>query len=107
MKTSLPLTKALLLVILLITAILWTGNITAQSALTNGLNFSNPQLRTANSTNKKAGAVYLFSNVGTGIDATVTIDELANGATLDEVDDNTVGTGYRAAFQPAIRATNI
>lgn len=104
MKTSLLFGKAFLIVIL---SSLLSNNIAAQSVLTDGLSFSNPQLKTAGATDKKAGAVYLFSNVGTGIDATVTIDSLVNGATIDKIDDNSNGTGYKAAFQPEIKSGNL
>lgn len=106
MKTFLPFKKTMLLAVI-ITAISFNQSVIAQSALTNGLNFVNPQLKTASSTDRKVGAVYLFSNVGSGIDATVTIDSLVNGATIDEIDDNANGTGYKAAFQPAIKSGNI
>lgn len=101
MKTFLPFKKTMLLVI---AAISFGQSLMAQSELSNGLNFTNPQLRTASYTNKKVGAVYLFSNVGNGIDATVTVDSLVNGASIDEIDDNSQGTGYREAFQPAIKS---
>jgi len=105
MKTFVPLKKTMLIAV--ITATFFAQSGIAQSALTNGLNFVNPQLRTNPSTDRRVGAVYLFNNVGSGIDATVTVDELANGATIDAIDDNSNNVGYRSAFQPAIRATNI
>lgn len=84
-----------------------SNQVEAQSVLTNGLSFTNPQLITANSTDKKAGAVYLFANVATGVDATLRIDSLVNGATINKIDDNNNGTGYKAAFQPEIKSGNI
>ena len=77
------------------------------SVLANGLSFTNPSLLTGNTTDKKKGAIYLFKNVTTGIDARVTIDSLVNGATIDKFDNNNNGTGYKDAFQPEIVSGNL
>lgn len=69
--------------------------------------FEDPQLQTAPSTDLKAGAMYLFSNVDNNVDAIVSIDSLVNGATINKIDDNSNGTGFKEAFQPAVKAGNI
>ncbi|MGZ5221782.1 MAG: T9SS type A sorting domain-containing protein [Chitinophagaceae bacterium] len=66
-----------------------------------GLVFRNPVLQSG--TNLQQGAVYLFSNVYSGTDATVKIDSLVNGAQVMKIDDNSGGLGYIDAFQPEIR----
>lgn len=60
-----------------------------------------PVLKSGNALKKDA--VYLFSNVFAGIDATVKIDTLVNGAEVMKIDDNSGGLGYIDAFQPEIR----
>jgi hypothetical protein len=74
---------------------------TAQSGLSNGLNFQNPTLVAG--TDNEVGAKYLFSNVDATTDAVVTIDSIVNDAEVNKIDDNSNGTGYREAFQPAIK----
>jgi hypothetical protein len=108
MKTTLLSAKAVLLTLVLSANLLFTVGANAQSVavLTNGLSFTNPQLMTANNTDKKVGAVYLFTNVATGVDATVRVDSLVNGAIINKIDDNSNGTGYKAAFQPEITSGN-
>ncbi|MGC4038272.1 MAG: T9SS type A sorting domain-containing protein [Chitinophagaceae bacterium] len=68
------------------------------------LSFTNPTLQSG--TDLKKGAVYLFKNVTTGINATVTISDLVNGATINKIDDNGGGVGYLNAFQPEIKSGN-
>ena len=70
--------------------------------LSNGLRFENPQLQSG--VDLALGAEYLFSNVSNNTDAIVSIDSLINGATVNKIDDNSNGTGYKEAFQPAIKS---
>lgn len=71
----------------------------------NGLKFENPQLSSGN--DLQVGAKYLFSNIENNIDAVVTIDSLVNGAKINKIDDNSNGTGYKEAFQPAIQSGGV
>ena len=75
------------------------------TVLSDGLKFNNPQLQSG--TDLQAGAKYLFSGVITGVDAVVVIDSLINGAEVTKLDDNSNGTGYKDAFQPAIKSGNV
>ncbi len=50
-------------------------------------------------TDKQIGAVYLFKNVKTGVDATVTIKNITGGVTLNNIDG---ASGYAEALQPVI-----
>ena len=50
-------------------------------------------------TDKQIGAVYLFKNVKTGVDATVTIKDITGGVTLNTIDG---GSGYTEALQPVL-----
>jgi len=59
--------------------------------------FRNPVL--VSGTDKQQGAVYLFSNVKTGVDARVTITFISPGITLDEMDG---ASGYPEALQPTL-----
>jgi hypothetical protein len=80
------------------------ANASAQSVSgANGLVFNNPVLQTASNTNLKKGAIYLFSNVLTNVNATVKIDTLVGGAEVRIIDDNSGGLGYTNAFQPELR----
>jgi hypothetical protein len=99
MKTTLPGKK--LLLSLLMTVIFYA----AYSQTNSGFVFRDPVLKSGNAL--KQGAVYLFSNVYTGIDVTVTISALVNGAQVNKIDDNSGGLGYRDAFQPEIRIPRI
>jgi hypothetical protein len=65
------------------------------------MTFNSPVL--ISGTDGQIGAVYLFSNVTTGIDAHVEILDLVGGAALWEI-DNTTGVGYYDAFQPYVVA---
>lgn len=62
------------------------------------LAFSNPTL--ISGSNGQLGAVYKFPNVCSDVDAWMEIMELAGGATLSSIDNNS--TGYNEAFQPFI-----
>ncbi|MEO5563811.1 MAG: T9SS type A sorting domain-containing protein [Chitinophagaceae bacterium] len=119
MKTFVPFMK---LVCVLLTAVL-SGNVVAQSGpgggsnnnanpsndylLSNGLSFKNPSLETANTTDLKKGAVYLFEDVKAGVDARLKIDSLVNGAKVIKIDDNSNGLGYKDALQPEIQSGNV
>ncbi|MCU0380386.1 MAG: T9SS type A sorting domain-containing protein [Chitinophagaceae bacterium] len=61
--------------------------------------FRNPVLLSG--TNLKVGAKYRFPNVKTGIDGIIEIKDLKNGVTLTQLDG---GSGFDAAFQPAVTA---
>jgi Secretion system C-terminal sorting domain len=50
-------------------------------------------------TDKQIGAVYLFKDVKSGVDATVTIKNITGGVTLNNIDG---GSGYKEALQPVI-----
>ena len=41
------------------------------------------------------------------MDAIVRIDSLVNGAKVNKIDDNSNGTGFKEAFQPAIQSGNV
>ncbi|MGC4037664.1 MAG: T9SS type A sorting domain-containing protein [Chitinophagaceae bacterium] len=71
----------------------------------NGLVFKNPTLNSGKDLEK--GAVYLFKNVTTGTNATVTITDLVNGASVKKIDDNSGGLGYTDAFQPEVQIGKI
>ena len=62
--------------------------------------FANPKLIAG--TDGQIGAVYLFSDVGPGIDAHVEIIDLYGGAELGEIDNT--AQGYYDAFQPYVTA---
>jgi hypothetical protein len=70
---------------------------------TNGLVFKNYSLITANNTNNKKGAIYRFTNVLPGVNATVTVDDIVGGAQLVKIDDNSGGLGYVNSFQPEVK----
>ena len=95
MKTTLPFK-------ILLTLIVALSFYQSHSQVKNtGLVFRNPVLKSGYAL--RQGAVYLFSNVFAGIDATVRIDALVNGAQVNKIDDNSNGLGYIDAFQPEIR----
>jgi hypothetical protein len=105
MKTTVPFLK---MFFMLVSLALVNNQIAAQSELlTNGLSFKNPVLETANNTDKKVGAVYLFEDVAQGIDARLRIDSLINGAKVSKIDDNTSGLGYEDALQPEVQSGNV
>ena len=102
MKTIVPFKKIFVqtLVTVFFIATVSSANSQAISGA-NGLVFKNPTLKSGN--DLKKGAVYLFKNVTTGIDATVTITDLVNGASVKKIDDNSGGLGYTDAFQPEVQ----
>ncbi len=103
MKTNFTSKKALSA----ISAFFITTCLFAQSGssnLTDGLNFQNPQL--ISGTDLQVGAQYRFASVNDTIDAVVIIDSLVNGAKVNKIDDNSNGTGYKTAFQPAVQTGN-
>jgi hypothetical protein len=75
--------------------------------LNSGLKFNNYTLETGSTTSLKKGAIYLFSNVISGVDARLKIEDLVGGAKVTKIDDNTADLGYRDAFQPEIQSGNI
>jgi hypothetical protein len=75
--------------------------------LEDGLSFRNPRLETPANTDLKVGAVYLFEDVITGVDARLKIDTLKNGARVSKLDDNSSGLGYSDALQPEIQSGNV
>lgn len=72
--------------------------------LSNGLKFDNYQL--VNGSDLQLNAEYKFASVNDTTDAIVRIDSLINGAKVNKIDDNSNGTGYKAAFQPAVQNGN-
>jgi len=104
MKTIVPCKKIFLSIMVTAFFITTTSSLDAQlSGSANGLVFKNPTLLTASTTDLKKGAVYLFTNVATGINAKVSIDDLVNGASVKKIDDNSGGLGYLDAFQPEVQ----
>jgi hypothetical protein len=65
------------------------------------MTFNSPVL--ISGTDGQIGAVYLFANVMTGVDAHIEIMDMVGGAALAEI-DNTSGAGYYDAFQPYVVA---
>lgn len=75
------------------------------SAAVSALNFSTaPAL--ISGTALQVNATYRYEGVAPGVDATVHIDSLINGATIAKIDDNTGGLGYTEGFQPEIGTGN-
>jgi len=72
------------------------------ASTTNGLIFQNPS--NYSGTPLQPGSQYLFADIANNTDAVVTLDSLVNGATLESIDDNSNGVGYKPAFQPRIQA---
>jgi hypothetical protein len=79
------------------------------------LSFKNPELKTGKGCTGDGldGAVYIFDNVGWGMDALVTIlGRSSPEVTLSDIDirgpeqDSTDGTGYDNAWQPAVKYAN-
>lgn len=75
---------------------------------------ANPNFAAANGPNSISGSnptspvvndQFRYTNVYTGVDAIVTVVALS-GATISNLDDNTVGTGDETFFQPVISYTN-
>src|SRR3989337_361216 len=61
--------------------------------------FRNPVL--VSGTDRQIGAVYLFSNVKTGVDARLTITNISPGIVVSELDG---ASGYPEALQPTLNA---
>ncbi len=75
------------------------------SAAVSALNFSTtPAL--VSGTALRVNATYKYEGVAPGVDATIHIDSLINGATIAKIDDNTGGLGYIEGFQPEIGTGN-
>ncbi|MEI2740433.1 MAG: hypothetical protein V9F01_16795 [Chitinophagaceae bacterium] len=70
-----------------------------------GLKFDNFQLTSG--TDLQVGAKYIFQNVDNNVDAEISIDSLVNGAKINKIDDNSNGTGYKEAFQPAVQSGGV
>jgi hypothetical protein len=64
------------------------------------MTFRNPVL--ISGVGRQVGAIYRFSNVTTGVDATIQIVALVNGAALSDMDNTT--QGYPDAWQPYVTA---
>ena len=62
--------------------------------------FSNPSLEPNTGADLQPGAVYRFSNVTSGIDALVEIEQFNNDASLEAIDN--AGAGSPDAFQPIL-----
>ena len=62
------------------------------------LAFTNPTLLSGSA--GQVGAIYKFPNVCSNVDAWIEITQLAGGATLSSIDNNS--SGYNEAFQPFI-----
>lgn len=74
----------------------------AQVASSSGLNFQDPVL-VSGTPALQVGGKYRFTAVRPNVDAIVSIDSLINGAEVNKIDDNSNGTGYKEAFQPAVQ----
>lgn len=112
MKTTLPLTKITMKTVCVIAILVITLSANAQSGtgggsnnLSNGLKFENAQL--IGGDDLQLGAEYLFSSVNDTTDAIVKIVSLVNGAKVNKIDDNSNGTGYKSAFQPAVQSGGV
>jgi len=75
------------------------------STAVSALNFSTTPTLTSGSASQ-VNATYKYEGVAPGVDATVHIDSLINGATIARIDDNTGGLGYIEGFQPEIGTGN-
>lgn len=112
MKTFLTQKKIAQKAFLLVTALQITLLALSQSGTGGGsgggsnLKFENPQLQSG-AADLQLGARYLFSNVANNVDAIVRIDSMVNGAKVNKIDDNSNGTGYKEAFQPAVQSGGI
>lgn len=109
MKTTLLLSakqiKALVAPVIFFLSFSASSQVITAPSITSGLNFDNPyRLTTSDLT---VGSAYLFTDVLPGVFAKVTIDSLVNGAKVNKIDDNSDGTGYKSAFQPAVQSGGI
>jgi hypothetical protein len=75
------------------------------STAVSALNFSTAPALVSGSA-LQVNATYKYEGVAPGVDATVHIDSLINGATIAKIDDNTGGLGYIEGFQPEIGTGN-
>ena len=91
--------KLLVSIVVFIFAV--TKMASAQCTTPPTLVFTNPKL--ISGTDNQIGAIYLFPDVMTGVDAHVEIMDIVGGAALMEI-DNTTGAGYFDAFQPYVLA---
>jgi hypothetical protein len=64
--------------------------------------FRNAVLVSPPGTENTLGAVYLFADVKTGVDAIVTITDISSGVSLFDID---AGSGYPEALQPTVNIT--
>lgn len=76
-----------------------------QNNFSNGLQFDNYSILSGSPL--QLGAKYLFINVKNNVDAVISIDSLVNGAKVNTIDDNSNGTGYKEAFQPAVQSGGV
>jgi hypothetical protein len=81
-STQIDLSKSILLILFILT-------ISLKAFCQPDYDFRNSIL--VSGTDKQIGAVYLFKNVKTGVDATVTILDITGGVTLNTIDR---GSGY-------------
>jgi len=58
-------------------------------------------------TDKQVGAQYRYEGVAPGIDIILKIDSLKGGATINTIDDNSLGFGFKEGFQPRIKSGSI
>ncbi len=75
------------------------------STAVSALNFSTTPTLTSGS-GLQVNATYKYEGIAPGVDATVHVDSLVNGATIAKIDDNTGGLGYIEGFQPEIATGN-
>lgn len=85
--------------IILVSSMLLSSVASAQ-CIAPSMIFKSPTL--ISGVNRQVGAVYRFSNVATGIDATIQIMGLIGGAALNDMDNTT--QGYFNAWQPYVTA---
>ncbi|MDE3184302.1 MAG: T9SS type A sorting domain-containing protein [Bacteroidota bacterium] len=104
MKTIVPSNRLINSLLIIVSVLLFSLNLQAQTGVTTNttLNFSADPVLVAG-TNNKAGAKYKYENVAPGLDAILSIDSLAGGATINTIDDNTgKNGGYIEGLQPQI-----
>ncbi len=69
------------------------------------LGFGKPKLISGKAL--KLGAVYRFDEIIPNVYALLSIDSLVNGASVDEIDDNSNGVGYTDALQPRVNVPGL
>lgn len=77
--------------------------VSSSKAQTSGADFEFKSHTLVAGTNRQAGSTYLFPNVRPGVDCFVSITAITPGTSVDNVDDNSAGTGFLEAFQPRIQ----